>query len=103
MKKTHWLRNTLIVLIICGLIGTVLAAILFNQEASRTSASATIQFSFNGAAEGKAPNGYPFDMSGITTDEVLNAALEASGLTGKYTVEQLKDNITVSGISTVVK
>ena len=98
MKKTHWLRNTLIVLIICGLIGTVLAAILFNQEASRTSASATIQFSFNGAAEGKAPNGYPFDMSGITTDEVLNAALEASGLTGKYTVEQLKDNITVSGI-----
>lgn len=98
MKKTHWLRNTLIVLIICGLIGTVLAAILFNKEAGRTSAYATIQFSFNGAAEGKAPNGYPFDLSGITTDEVLNTALEASGLTGKYTAEQLRDNIAVSGI-----
>lgn len=98
MKKTHWFRNTLIVLIICGLIGTVLAIVLFNQDAGRTAASATIQFSFNGAAEGKAPNGYSFDMSGITTDEVLNAALEASGLTGKYTAEQLRDNITVSGV-----
>lgn len=98
MKKTHWFRNTLIVLIICGLIGTVLAAILFNQEAGRTSASATIQFSFNSAAKGKAPNGYPFDMSGMTADEVLNAALEASGLSGKYTAEQLRENITVSGV-----
>lgn len=98
MKKTHWFRNTLIVLIICGLIGTVLAVILFNKEARKTSASATIMFAFNGAAEGKAPNGYPFDLSGITTDEVLNTALEASGLTGKYTAEQLQDNITVSGV-----
>ncbi len=98
MKKTHWFRNTLIVLIICGLIGTVLAAILFNKEAGRASTSAAIQFSFNGAAEGKAPNGYPFDLSGITSDEVLNTALEASGLTGKYTAEQLRNNITVSGV-----
>ena len=51
MKKTHWLRNTLIVLIICGLIGTVLAAILFNGENNRTYATASIQFSFEGAAE----------------------------------------------------
>ena len=28
VKKTHWFRNTLIVLIICGLIGSVLAAVL---------------------------------------------------------------------------
>ena len=81
MKKTHWLRNTLIVLIICGLIGTILTVILFNSDGNRTYASATIQFSFNGAAEGKAPNGYPFDVSGLTTD----------------TAEQLRDNLTVAG------
>ena len=98
MKKTHWLRNTLIVLVVCGLIGTVLAAILFNNDAGRTYVSATIQFSFKGAGEGVAPNGYPFDLSGITSDEVLNTALESSGLSGKYTAGQLRENITVTGV-----
>ncbi len=98
MKKTHWLRNTLIVLIICGLTGTVLAAILFNGENNRTYAVASIQFAFEGSAEGKAPNGYPFDLSGLTTDEVLDKALEASGLAGTYTAEQLRENLTVTGV-----
>ena len=98
MKKTHWLRNTLIVLVICGLIGTILAVFLFNGENSRTYAAASIQFSFDGAAEGKAPNGYPFDVSGFTTDEVLETALEASGLTGTYTAGQIRENLVVTGV-----
>ena len=71
VKKTHWFRNTLIVLIICGLIGSVLAAVLLFSETNQTYATAAIQFSFDGAAEGKAPNGYAFDVNGITSDEVL--------------------------------
>ena len=98
MKKTHWFRNTLIVLIVCGLLGAILAAILFNKEAGRTYASATIQFSFKGAGEGIAPDGNPFDLSGITSDEVLNIALETSGLKDKYSAEQLRENITVTGV-----
>ena len=98
MKKTHWLRNTLIVLIVCGLIGTILAAVLFGKENNRTYAASSIQFSFDGSAEGKAPNGYPFDVSGLTTDEVLEAALEASGLAGTYTAEQLRENLVVTGV-----
>ena len=98
MKKTHWLRNTLIVLIVCGLAGTILAAILFNGENNRTYAASSIQFAFEGSAEGKAPNGYPFDLKGFTTEEVLDAALEASGLTGTYTADQLRENLTVTGV-----
>ena len=98
MKKTHWLRNTLIVLVICGLIGTILAAILFFSEGTRTYASASIQFSFDGADDGKAPNGYPFDLGGITSDEVLETALEETGLSGTYTAEQLRENLTVTGV-----
>lgn len=97
MKKTHWLRNTLIVLIICGLAGTILAAVSYSRDGGRTLASAHIQFSFNGSAEGKAPNGYPFDVTGFVSDEVLNNALAASGLADKYTAEDLRPNITVSG------
>ena len=98
VKKTHWLRNTLIVLVICGLLGTVLAAVLFLSESNQTYAAATIQFSFEGSAEGKAPNGYPFDVNGITTDEVLETALEAAGLMGTYTAEQLRECLNVTGI-----
>lgn len=98
MKKTHWLRNTLAVLIACGLIGTVLAGILFFSEGTRTFASASILFSFEGAGDGKAPNGYPFDLSGFSSDEVLDEALEQSGLAGVYTAEQLRENLTVKGV-----
>ncbi len=98
VKKTHWFRNTLIVLIVCGMIGSVLAAVLLFSETNQTYAAAVLQFSFDGAAEGKAPNGYPFNANGITTDEVLEAALEASGMTGTYTVDQLRDNLSVTGV-----
>ena len=98
VKKTHWFRNTLIVLIICGLVGTVLAAVLFFGESNQTYATAAIQFSFDGAAEGKAPNGYPFDVSGITSDEVLEIALKVSGLEETYTAEQLRTSMNVTGV-----
>lgn len=98
MKKTHWLRNTLIVLIACGVAGLILAVILFNGDHNRTYATSFIQYSFDGSAEGKAPNGYRFDVNGFMTDEVLNAALESSGLAGTYTAEQLRENLTVTGV-----
>lgn len=98
MKKTHWFRNTLIVLICCGLVGTILAAVLFSGEAGSPYASASIQFSFEGAANGEAPNGYAFDVSGLTSDEVLNEALEASGLSGAYTAEQIRSSLNVTGV-----
>lgn len=98
VKKTHWFRNTLIVLIICGLVGSVLAAVLLFSETNQTYATAAIQFSFDGAAEGKAPNGYAFDVNGITSDEVLEKALEASGLTGTYTAEEIRGSMNVTGV-----
>ena len=51
-KKTHWLRNTLIVLVICGLIGTGLAAVLFFGESNQTYATAAIQFSSESSTPG---------------------------------------------------
>lgn len=98
VKKTHWLRNTLIVLVVCGLAGSVLAAALLFSETNQTYATAAIQFSFDGAAEGKAPNGYAFDVNGITSDEVLEKALEASGLTGTYTAEEIRGSMNVTGV-----
>ncbi len=96
--KKHWLKITLLVLAVCAVAGLVLSVILFNQNPGRTYASASLQFSFNGAGEGKAPNGYPFDVNGIFSEEVLEKALEDSGLNGTYTTDQIKDNLTITGI-----
>lgn len=98
MKKTHWLRNTLITLVVCGVAGLILALVLFNANPGRTGVTSSIEFAFDGAAEGKAPNGYRFDLNGFTSDEVLSAALKDAGLDGKYTVDQIKANILVSGV-----
>lgn len=97
MKKTHWLRTTLITLVACGLAGLILAVILFNSDPGRTGAFSSVEFSFEGAAEGIAPNGMRYDLNALTSDEVLNAALEDTGMTGKYTAEQLRENIVASG------
>ena len=98
VKKTHWLRNVLAVLVVAAIIGLILSVILFNRNPERTYASATIQFSFNGAGEGKAPNGYPFDVNGIYSEEVLKNGLEESGLQDKYTTEDISNNLTIIGV-----
>lgn len=98
MKKTHWLRNTLLTLVVCGLAGLILAFVKFNANPGRTSTSSSIEFSFDGAANGVAPNGYRYDLNGFTSEEVLSAALKDAGLDGKYTVDQIKANILVSGV-----
>ena len=98
VRNKHWQKITLVVLVVCGVVGLILAAILFNLNPGRTYASASLQFSFNGAGEGKAPNGYPFDVNGIFSDEVLTNALETLGLTGTYTADQIRENLTITGV-----
>ena len=98
MRKKHWLKITLITLAACAVAGLILAVILFSANPGRTSASSSIQFSFNGAAEGIAPNGYRFDLSGFTSEEVLTAALEDAELSEKYTTDQIRENLLVSGV-----
>ena len=97
-SKTHWLRTTIIVLVVCGIVGLALTAALFFGKPDKTTASATLQFTFEGAPEGLAPNGRPFDISEIASDEVLSAALREAGLEGVYTPEQLRICLTAKGV-----
>ena len=97
-KKPNWLKITLIVLCACVIAGLVLTAVLFTHDPDRTYASARLQFSFNGAGDGKAPNGYPFNVNGIFSDEVIKDALDVAGLTDTYTIEQIRDNLTITGV-----
>ncbi|MBR3402267.1 MAG: hypothetical protein IKG67_08535 [Parasporobacterium sp.] len=97
-KKTHWLRNTLLILIGCAIIGLILSAVLFMRDHNRTSVSATLSFTFDGAQNGVAPNGYAFDANEILSEEILTEALENAGLSGRYTVEDIVPDLAVQGI-----
>ncbi len=98
-KKTHWFRNILIALIICGILGVILAAVIFFKvDPGKTTASASLQFSFDGAADGLGPNGIRLTTAGITSDEVIQAALMAESLEKDYTTEEIRSSLTVTGV-----
>ncbi len=97
-SKTNWLRRTIIVLVVCAIVGLALTAALFFGKPDKTTASANIQFTFEGAPEGLAPNGRPFNVSELASDEVLTAALREAGLEGAYTPEQLRPCLMARGV-----
>ena len=99
-KKTgSLLKTTIAVLLICAIAGVALSAVLFLKvDPDRSFASATLQFTFDGAAEGKAPNGYHFDIRDITSDEVLSAALAAVSMDSRYTPEQIRPQLVAKGV-----
>ena len=97
-KKTNWLKTTLLVLLVCGIVGLVLTAVLFFSNPAPTYASATLVFTFDGAATGIAPNGAAFDLRDITLDEVLSEGLKGASMDGKYTPEQIRPSLAVSGV-----
>ena len=99
-KKTgSLLKTTIAVLLICAIAGVALSAVLFLKvDPDRSFASATLQFTFDGAAEGKAPNGYHFDIRDITSDEVLSAALTAVSMDSRYTPEQIRPQLVAKGV-----
>ena len=98
-KKTHLLRNSIVILAICAIIGLALTSVMFFGKASpSTAATATIQFTFDGAADGIAPNGAAFDISGIASNEVLSGALRTLSLDQTYKPEDLRQSLVAQGV-----
>lgn len=91
-----WRR--VICLLCCALvIGVIVSFVTFFKDRSEDRISVTLQMSFDGAADGIAPNGYRFDVSELLSDEVLSNALKASSLDGKCTADEIRKCITVAG------
>ena len=97
-KKTHWLLTTILVLLVCGIVGLILSAVLFFRDPGPNYASAKLVLTFDGAAEGIAPNGSAFDLRELDCDEVLSEGLKTAGLEEVYTPEQIRASLTVTGV-----
>ena len=96
-KKTHGLRNTLLVLIVCAIAGAGISVTQFNKNVNRTYASSSIQLSFDGAASGIAPSGKEYDLKELYLDDVLNEALKNAGMEDRYTADMLRSNLEING------
>lgn len=96
-SKTHWLRNSVFVMIVFLIAGTVFSVLRFQSVPKRTYAQSKIQFSFDGAASGIAPNGESFDITDIWSDSVLNKALADAGMEGRYTAAQIRGQLEIEG------
>ena len=79
--------------ILCAalVIGIIVSFVTFFKSQSADTISVSLQMSFDGAADGIAPNGYRFDVTELLSDEVLGKALKASSLDSKYTAEELRE------------
>ena len=95
-KKTHWLRTTLIVLILCGLAGCGIAAWSYTRNAAPVQATATLELTFQGADQGVGFNRNAYDISAVFSDRVLTAAIEDTGL--DLTADQVRENLTVTAV-----
>ena len=98
MRKTHWLRKTVLVLAACAVIGLILSVILFKKDNNRTYVTSNLSFTFDGAQEGLAPNGYAFDINEISSEEVVTQALRNAGMDSRYTAEDVIPCIEVQGV-----
>lgn len=97
-KRKHPVLTGLVLVIAAGIIGVIIACVkYFCTSAPERHASATIEFNYDGAAMNKTPSGEKFSISGLSGDEVINAALQSCNLYGKYTAEDIQKCIVVDG------
>lgn len=60
-------------------------------------AEAVVSFQYQGIEEGLDPNGAAFDINKIKSPAVIEAALNALGIT-EYTTEEIRENISIEGV-----
>ena len=90
-------RRVICVMCAALVIGVLFSVVLFFAKRSPAKVYVTLQMSFNGAADGIAPNGYRFDVSELLSDEVLNNALKASSLDQVYSANEIRKCIVITG------
>ena len=96
MKKTHFLRLTVIVTILCFIAGAAAAAFLYDAAAERKASTATLALAFDAAAEGKTPEGEKLDIRELASDAVLNAAAAKAGVS--VSPETLRKSLWIAGV-----
>ena len=97
-NKKHILIPLFILIGACllGVIYSIIDFIVINKTMSYS--YEIIQFDYDGASDGKDPNGNPFNPISFLTDEIISEALNDSGLATKYDVNKVRQYIIIENI-----
>ena len=94
-KQLTLIAAALVVAIIIGVICAFVDFLAVNPQ--RTYSTAKIVLSYDDASSGYGPDGNRFNADEILTDGVITAALESQGLSEKYTVDDIRKCLSISG------
>ena len=96
MKNKH-IFIPLFIFLGAGVVSLVTSIIDYKAVNKQPSYSyQTVQFNYDGASDGKDPNGNPFDAVSFLTDDIIEEALTASGLS--YSMKDVRDNVVVTNV-----
>ena len=96
MKNKH-IFIPLFVFLGAGLVSLIASIVDFKVVNKQLAySSETIQFNYDGASDGKDPNGNQFNATDFLTDDIIEKGLAASGLDLK--VEKVRAYITISNV-----
>ena len=100
MKKTdikQIAKNKFFIALAAGiLIGLIVTIAVFFKDSGRYAATSSVSFLFDGAADGRTPDGEEFDIRMLGDDEILKTAMAACNM-DKYTPEQLRSSLYIRG------
>lgn len=99
MKNKH-IYIPLFVFLGAGLVSLIASVIDFKSANKQLAySSQSIQLNYEGASDGLDPNGRRFDATNFLTNDVIQAALQKSELTGeKYSVENVIQYIAIENV-----
>ena len=95
-KKKIWLLIILLAIAVTiSLIWSIIS--FYSNKPVKRSATISLEFTYEEAAQNKMPNGEPFTISGIERDDVITAALTNLEYQDDYTPEQIRNSMTIRG------
>lgn len=97
-NKNRALKLSATILVCAIIVGVILSFVLFLTETQIPIANASIQFTFEGAANGIAPNNTKYGIDGIRSEEVLSSALRIAGLDNRYTWDVIQPSLYTVGV-----
>ena len=82
--------------IVVSLIVSIISFKAFNKNMDYS--TKTIEFLYDGASDGKDPDGNEFNASDLLTEEVINKGIKDAGMENRYTYDTIKSYIMVKNI-----
>lgn len=96
MKKTHFLRWTILAVTVCFILGVAVAAFMYDATAERRASTATLALVFDAAAEGKTPAGETLNIRDMMSDEIISTAAAKAGVS--ISAETVRRGLYIAGV-----